>query len=157
MARRRPNTSRRFGRGPPAWRGVPAGWEPARASPCWGTIRTPRARGLAAALFPHSDTGWQQLDGDPAAILEAMLGDRANRRQRAPRPLEHAQYAFEVVANFAAYRDLHRHRMLTQERQLLGTALGYDVPPGLAELGMEGRFRSAIDAAALAHSSLERD
>ncbi|MDQ6879806.1 MAG: FAD-dependent thymidylate synthase [Candidatus Dormibacteraeota bacterium] len=112
---------------------------------------------VAAALFPHSDAGWQQLDGDPAAILEAMLGDRANRRQRAPRPLEHAQYAFEVVANFAAYRDLHRHRMLTQERQLLGTALGYDLPPGLAELGMEGRFRSAINAAAAAHARMERE
>jgi thymidylate synthase ThyX len=112
---------------------------------------------VAAALFPHSDAGWKELDGDPATLLEAMLGDRANRRQRAPRALEHAQYAFEIVANFAAYRDLHRHRMLTQERQLLGTALGYDVPGGLAELGMESRFRSAMEAGASAHARLERD
>jgi thymidylate synthase ThyX len=112
---------------------------------------------VKAALFPHSDTGWTELDGDPAALLEAMLGDRANRRQRAPRALEHAQYAFEIVANFAAYRDLHRHRMLTQDRQVLGTALGWDVPAGLAELGMEDRFRSAIGAATAAHARLERD
>ena len=59
-------------------------------------------------------------------------------------------------ANFAAYRDLHRHRMLTQDRQLLGTALGYDLPPSLAELGAEGRFRTAIEAAAAAHRRLER-
>lgn len=110
---------------------------------------------VAAALFPHSDAGWKELDGDPAVVLEAMLGDRSNRRQRAPRALEHAQYAFEIVANFAAYRDLHRHRMLTQERQLLGTALGYDLPPGLAEIGMDSRFRSAIEAAAAAHARLE--
>ena len=106
---------------------------------------------VAAALFPLSDASWSELEGDPAALLEAMLGDRGNRRQRAPRPLEHAQYNFEIVANFAAYRDLHRHRMLTQDRQLLGTALGYDVPGGLAELGMDGRVRSAIEAAAAAH------
>jgi thymidylate synthase ThyX len=90
-------------------------------------------------------------------VLEAILGDRTNRRQRPPRALEHAQYNFEIVANFAAYRDLHRHRMLTQDRQLLGTALGYDVPAGLAELGMETAFRSAIDSAAGAHARIERD
>src|ERR1700704_1473602 len=112
---------------------------------------------VAAALFPETDAGWTELEGDPAALLEVMLGDRANRRQRAPRALEHAQYAFEIVANFAAYRDLHRHRMLTQDRQLLGTALGYDTPPGLAHPGMEGRFRNAIDAAAEAHERLEAD
>jgi thymidylate synthase ThyX len=112
---------------------------------------------VAAALFPHADSGWKQLEGDPAVILEAMLGDRANRRQRAPRALEHAQYAFEIVANFAAYRDLHRHRMLTQERQLLGTSLGYDLPPGLAELGLKGHFRSAIEAGAAAHARLTGD
>jgi len=112
---------------------------------------------VAAALFPHSDAGWKDQDGDPAPVLETILGDRTSRRQRPPRALEHAQYNFEIVANFAAYRDLHRHRMLTQDRQLLGTALGYDVPAGLAELGMEGEFRSAIDAAASAHRQLEAD
>ncbi|TME53784.1 MAG: FAD-dependent thymidylate synthase, partial [Chloroflexi bacterium] len=59
--------------------------------------------------------------------------------------------------NFAAYRDLHRHRMLTQDRQLLGTSLGFDAPPGLAELGMEGRFADAIEAATTAHGRIERD
>jgi len=90
-------------------------------------------------------------------VLEALLAGRANRRQRAPRALEHAEYAFEITANFAAYRDLHRHRMLTQDRQLLGTSLGFDSPPGLAELGMAGDFERAIEAAAAAHRKLERD
>jgi thymidylate synthase ThyX len=112
---------------------------------------------VAAALFPQSDAAWNDVEGDPAAVLEAILGDRANRRQRAPRPLEHAVYAFEIVANFAAYRDLHRHRMLTQDRQLLGTALGYDLPPGLSALGMEGAFTAAIEAAAAAHARIEGD
>jgi thymidylate synthase ThyX len=110
---------------------------------------------VAAALYPRSDAGWEDQVGDPAAVLDALLADRANRRQRAPRALEHAQYTFEIVANFAAYRDLHRHRMLTQDRQLLGTALGYDLPRGLAELGLEARFRSAVEAAAAAHRRLE--
>jgi len=112
---------------------------------------------VAAALFPHSNASLEEQAGDPAQVLEALLGDRANRRQRAPRALEHAQYTFEIVANFGAYRDLHRHRMLTQDRQLLGTSLGYDLPPGLAGLGMADRFAAVVEAAAAAHSSLERD
>ena len=112
---------------------------------------------VAAALFTQSDAGWNEQVGDVEEVLETILGERTNRRQRPPRALEHAHYNFEIVANFAAYRDLHRHRMLTQDRQLLGTALGYDVPAGLAELGMEAEFRSAIDAAAAAHARIERD
>ena len=112
---------------------------------------------VAAALFPHSDARWVEQQGDPGQVLDALLADRANRRQRPGRALEHAQYAFEIVANFAAYRDLHRHRMLTQDRQLLGTGLGFDMPPGLAELGMKERFTTAIEAAARAHAGLERD
>src|SRR5213082_532869 len=96
---------------------------------------------VAAALFPHSNLPLEEQLGDVEAVLDAMLGDRSNRRQRAPRALEHATYTIEIVANFAAYRDLHRHRMLTQDRQLLGTLLGYDAPPYLAELGMQDAFR----------------
>jgi thymidylate synthase ThyX len=112
---------------------------------------------VAAALFPHSDARWEDIHGDTGQVLEALLSDRANRRQRPPRALEHAQYTFEIVANFAAYRDLHRHRMLTQDRQLLGTALGFDVPSGLAELGMTERFVAAVEGAARAHANMERD
>ncbi|HEY0831703.1 MAG TPA: FAD-dependent thymidylate synthase [Candidatus Dormibacteraeota bacterium] len=112
---------------------------------------------VAAALFPHSNIPFEEQSGDVSAVLDAMLADRANRRQRAPRALEHAEYTFEIVANFAAYRDLHRHRMLTQDRQHLGTALGYDVPPGLADLGIRERFVRAIDDAAEAHAGLERE
>ena len=120
---------------------------------------------VAAALFPYSDARWEDLQGDASQVLEAALSDRANRRQRPPRALEHAQYTFEIVANFAAYRDLHRHRMLTQDRQLLGTALGFDVPSGLAELGRRvpalidigDRFVAAVEGAARAHANMERD
>ena len=112
---------------------------------------------VAAALYPYSNGAFDELTGDAPEILDRMLSDRTNRRQRAPRALEHAQYAFEIVANFAAYRDLHRHRMLTQDRQLLGTGLGYDLPPGIVELGVEDRFKRAVEGAAATHQRLERD
>ena len=115
------------------------------------------AKVVRAALFPESDAAWSDIDADPGQVLDALLADRSNRRQRPARALEHAQYTFEIVANFAAYRDLHRHRMLTQDRQLLGTALGYDMPAPLSGLGMEDRFRAAIEGAAAAHEKLARE
>jgi thymidylate synthase ThyX len=112
---------------------------------------------VAAALFPHSNLPLEQQVADPDKVLDVLLAGRSNRRQRAPRALEHAEYTFEIVANFAAYRDLHRHRMLTQDRQLLGTDLGYDTPPGVVELGVQDAFARGVEAAAEAHHKLERE
>src|SRR5205807_752286 len=61
------------------------------------------------------------------------------------------------TANFGAYRDLQRHRMLTQDRQLLGTALGYDLPAELVEHGMAEPFQRAVESAAEAHGRLEEE
>ena len=111
----------------------------------------------AAAIFPHSSAPYGETgELDPAVVISAAIGERQNRRQRAPRALEHASYLFEVVANYAAYRDLHRHRMLTQDRQLLGTDLGFDTPPGLHEFGMAREFERAIGTAADVHHVLQQ-
>jgi len=111
----------------------------------------------AAALFPHSNLPLADLgSADVERVLEALMGERGNRRHKAPRALEHAEYTFEVVANFACYRDLQRHRMLTQDRQVLGTELGYDLPPDLAEYELEGVYEAALERAGSAHRMLER-
>jgi thymidylate synthase ThyX len=115
-------------------------------------------RVVAAALFPHSVVPLQELlktSFDLDRVLEALMGERANRRQRAPRALEHATYTFEIVANFGAYRDLHRHRMLSQDRQVLGTSLGYDLPEGLVEHGMAGSFEAAMERTEAVHRLLD--
>ncbi len=121
--------------------------------------RDAEQRVVAAALFPYAELPLDELAHsgvEPRLVLEAMMGERTNRRHRAPRALEHTTYTFEIVANFAAYRDLHRHRMLTQDRQYLGTALGYDVPADLERFGDPDRFERALEHAAHAHQMLER-
>jgi len=115
---------------------------------------------LAAALFPHSDQPLEQLgraEVDLDRVLAALMEARRNRRHRPPRALEHVHYTFELVANFGAYRDLQRHRMLTQDRQLLGVDLGYDLPPDLRRYGLDARFRAAVEKAAAAQRALATD
>jgi thymidylate synthase ThyX len=114
-------------------------------------------RVVAAALFPHSAGPMQELlkvSFDVDRVMEALMGERTNRRQRAPRALEHATYTFEIVANFGAYRDLQRHRMLSQDRQVLGTSLGYDLPEALVQHGLAGRFEAAMERAEAVHRLL---
>lgn len=44
-----------------------------------------------------------------------------------PRAFENSKYLFGIWARGGDYRDLQRHRMLTQERQLFTTKWGYDL------------------------------
>ncbi|MGH7910088.1 MAG: FAD-dependent thymidylate synthase, partial [Candidatus Dormibacteraceae bacterium] len=99
---------------------------------------------LAAADLPLSD------------LLAVVAGAREHRRDRLPRAFEHAAYTFGVTANFGAYRDLQRHRLLTQERQLLTTHLGFDVPAELHEYGAGRRFEEELTHAAEVHGELAR-
>lgn len=80
-------------------------------------------------------------------ILDAASNARENRRMKSPRALEHASFTFEIVADFGVYRDLQRHRMLTQERQLLTCNNGYYVPEEILGTEMEKDYREAMEIA----------
>lgn len=82
-----------------------------------------------------------------AKIFDAATSVRENRRQKSPRALEHAQFTFEIIGDFGIYRDLHRHRMLTQERQLLTTRYGYFIPEEMLDTPMEKIYREAMEEA----------
>lgn len=109
----------------------------------------------AALLYGHSDRGLHELieycrqlpAEELEAILDAGARSRENRRHKSPRALEHANFTFEIVADFGAYRDLHRHRMLTQERQLLTCDYGYYVPEEILGTEMEHEYHQAMHAA----------
>lgn len=109
----------------------------------------------AALLFPYSYHSLEDLQAacrklsqeEIAKIFDAASSMRENRRQKSPRALEHAQFTFEITADFGIYRDLHRHRMLTQERQLLTANYGYWIPHEIVETPMEKIYRDAIEQA----------
>ncbi len=93
-------------------------------------------------------------DAERLSLLSAYVGERANRRHKPGRAFEHAHYTFAFCANFGQFRDLHRHRMLTQERQLLSCDWGYDVPAELKEAGLSAEFEEAVKRAQGAYAHL---
>ena len=103
-------------------------------------------------LFSYSKNDCKNLTEEEIEhILEAASSFRENRRHKSPRALEKAFFTFEIVADFGVYRDLHRHRMLTQERQLLSCDLGYYVPPEIVGTEMESEYMEALDRAKRAY------
>ena len=88
------------------------------------------------------------------AILQAYVGDRSNRRHRPGRALECTSYRFDIVADYGAFRDLQRHRMLTVEWQPLGTDLGFEVPPLVEAAGLSDRFLESLERSKSLHDAL---
>jgi len=77
---------------------------------------------------------------DRKKIIDMYTSYRTNRRYRPGRAFEAVDYTFDLLTNFGIYRDLHRHRVLTLERQLLTTKHGYDTPVEITDLGIQKDF-----------------
>jgi thymidylate synthase ThyX len=77
-------------------------------------------------------------------IILAYTKFRENRRHRPGRAFEMAEYLFEMFTNFGMFRDLHRHRILTIERQLLSTKHGYDIPKEIIDSGIDKDFKDCM-------------
>ncbi len=80
-------------------------------------------------------------------LINTYLGQRENRRQRPGRAFENIYYGFDILANFGCYRDLHRHRILTQEREILNCYHGYDLPKEIVDAGYEREFADVMELA----------
>lgn len=77
-------------------------------------------------------------------VIRTYTEFRTSRRHRPGRAFEMVDYTFELFTNFGIFRDLHRHRILTLERQLLSTRHGYDLPPEMVDSGLDKDFRDCM-------------
>jgi len=117
---------------------------------------------LAALLFestaaPEEDTrqAVQRLgERERAQLLTDLLGGRANRRHRPGRGLEALRYRFEIVADYGAFRDLQRHRMLTVQWQALTPYLGAGVPGQVELAGIGDEYRRALEISSAEYARL---
>jgi thymidylate synthase ThyX len=78
-------------------------------------------------------------------LLADLVGRRANRRHRPGRGFEALRYRFEIVADYGAFRDLQRHRMLTVQWQALTPDLGAGVPEQVELAGCGDEYRRALE------------
>ncbi len=120
---------------------------------------------IAAILYPHSRHPLLQLTRlatrmSPAQrekILDEYLQRRRHRRDKPGRALEQVYYTFDILGNLGLYRDLHRHRILTQERQEFTTVHGYDTPQEIEEAGFKPDFDRCMERAAGLYDKIYRD
>ena len=90
-------------------------------------------------------------------IFDTYIGSRESKRDRPGRALEYGYpIQFDILAGFAEYRDLQRHRMLTQQRQDLGIDLGYSVPEEIEEIGMGEKVQECFERTESLHRDLKK-
>jgi thymidylate synthase ThyX len=123
------------------------------------------AKTVAAILYPHTDLPLEQVRAlvgglaaeERLAIIRAYVGERGSRFQRPGRAFEEPYYTFDILADLGAYRDLQRHRILTQERQRYTIRHGYITPPELEDAGLAQAYTQALECAADAVETIAAD
>jgi hypothetical protein len=115
-------------------------------------------------VFPYVQHSTEQIrqviqalpEEKRSEIFDTYIGKRQNKRDRPGRALEYGYpIQFDVVAGFAEYRDLQRHRMLTQQRQDLGVLLGYSIPAEILEIGKEAIVQECFQRTEDLHANLK--
>ena len=117
---------------------------------------------VASMLYPYTsaaeadllDTVRAMSIDDRLAVMRAYAGERANRRHKPGRALERVGYRFDVLADYGAFRDLQRHRMLTIEWQRLSSAHGYTRPAAVDAAGGADAFDEAMARSAALHDAM---
>jgi thymidylate synthase ThyX len=120
---------------------------------------------IAGILYPHANYSLQQLRQTAArmsaaerrSILEGHFNKRRHRRDKPGRAFENVYYTFDILGNLGLYRDLHRHRILTQQRQRFTTVHGYDTPQEIEEAGFKSDFDACMSKAAAVYDKIGRD
>ena len=120
---------------------------------------------IAAILYGHARHPLEQSRQIAAAmcqeerreILQEFFGKRRHRRDKPGRAFENVYYTFDILGNLGCSRDLHRHRVLTQERQDFTTVHGYDTPPEIEEAGFKPAFDQCMERAADLYEKIYRD
>ena len=118
---------------------------------------------LANIIFPHVQHSTTQIrnivrtltEEKRSEVLSTAMGERESKRDRPPRAFEYGYpINFDVITGFAEYRDLQRHRMLTQQRQDMNVSLGYSVPEEIGEIGKSEVVQECFERAESLHGEL---
>jgi len=117
---------------------------------------------VASMLYPYTHLPEVEIErrvramgvDERLSVVRAYVGDRTNRRHRPGRAFERPSYRFDVLADYGAFRDLQRHRMLTIEWQPLSPRHGYTRPEAIEAAGLGDRFDEVMGRSAALHDTL---
>ena len=117
---------------------------------------------MASLMFPYSDQSISDLMRENRQLsprelqskIKQLAEKRTNRRHKLPRAFENINYTFEITADYGVYRDLQRHRILTQDKQYLSTNVGYYIPTEISDAGYLDQYQSAIHNAFNFHAKV---
>jgi|SRR3989344_5460710 len=109
---------------------------------------------VSSSIYPYVNVSLKQIRNYVSGLeyekkkelLDVYVGRRMTRRDRSGRGIESGYpLTFDLVGGFAEYRDLQRHRMLTQQRQILSTDLGFIMPPEMKIIRMEEKVLELVE------------
>jgi thymidylate synthase ThyX len=117
---------------------------------------------VTSMLYPHTDQPESVIEAkvrsmaahERMAVVHAYVGNRTNRRHRPGRAFERPSYRFDVLADYGAFRDLQRHRMLTVEWQPLSPGHGYTRPEAIDDAGYRETFDDTMARSRELHDAL---
>lgn len=121
---------------------------------------------ISAMLYPYTNVSWHTIRDRVEAmtaeqrkeVIDAYAGNRKTRRDRPGRALETGYpYNFDLVTNWGVYKDLMRHRMNTQQRQLFTTKIGFYMPEELVTAGFEDKIKACVEKTDKLYDLLKKD
>lgn len=117
---------------------------------------------IAAMLYPYTAASEHHIvervramtNDERRSVVRAYVGNRTNRRHRPGRAFERTHYRFDILADYGAFRDLQRHRMLTIEWQPLSPHNGYTRPEAVEAAGLASTFDQCMERSARLYEAL---
>src|ERR1039457_671005 len=108
----------------------------------------------ATLLYPVTDRPFRELyemtcgwsDRRRAEVIDVALASRT-RRDEILGGFRGGLYAFDMVIDVGAYRDLHRHRRCQKFRQAYSGRLGFETPALVADAGAGAVYQTAMQQA----------
>jgi thymidylate synthase ThyX len=109
---------------------------------------------VATLLYPVTDRPFRELYGIAndwgerrrAEVIDVAMQSRT-RRDDLLAGFRGGLYAYDIVMDIGAYRDLHRHRRCQKSRQTWSGKLGFETPALITDAGIEELYGAAMRAA----------
>jgi thymidylate synthase ThyX len=113
---------------------------------------------LAALLYRFSVVDYTKVKEKISSLTkeqkQEIISDALEHRGKYDSPLrefESAFYTFDILVDYGAFRDIQRHRMLTQSNQDLTPIYGFDIAEEVKEAGLDKDYVECMQEAKKAY------